>query len=151
MTYEVYKNRKVSPKLIAIISPDEVASFPADGFAAPRDKTFYKIAGTGQMFYFKDGTKKLLTSFVVKQQRITADFTFSQAESDSWAQGVAVAPRDGTYLKGDKDATVYFVVKGQLRPLTYDAYKARKLTPKKISVAPQAEVDLYAKGEVLTK
>jgi len=43
------------------------------------------------------------------------------------------------------------VANSQLRPLTYQAYKNRRITPKKISTLPQLEVDAYAKGDILAK
>lgn len=151
MSAELFKNRKASIKNIAVLSPEEMGSFSVDGYALPKDKTFFKVAGSNALYYFRDGTKRAISSFVAKQQRITADYTFSQAESDSWSDGIPVPPRDNTIVKGDSDGTVYLVVKGQLRPLTFAAYQARKITPKKISVLPQAEVNAYAKGEVIVK
>lgn len=150
-TAALFKNRGLSFKNVAALSPEEVASFPVDGFAIPKDKTFFKVAETGQLYYFKEGTKRTISAFVAKQQRITADYTFGKGEADSWADGIAVPPRDGTYLKGDATADVYYVTKGQLHPITYAVYKARKLTPAKISTIPQAEVDAYAKGDLIAK
>lgn len=147
----LFKNRGLSFKNVVTLSAEEMDSFPTGGFALPKDRTFFKISETGQLLYFKEGTKRTISPFVAKQQGITADYTFSKGEADSWADGIAVPPRDNTIVKGDGDATVYLVVKGQLRPLTYAAYQARKIIPKKISVIPQAEVDAYAKGEVLVK
>lgn len=148
---EVFKNRGLTPKNVTVLAPDEVASFPSDGYATPKDKTFFVVKGEPQLYYFREGTKRTISAFVAKQQRITPDFTFSKVEVDTWADGIPVPPRNNTIVKGDKDATVYLVVSGQLRPLTYAAYQARKITPKKILVLPQAEVDGYAKGEVLAK
>ncbi len=147
----VFKNRGMSIKNIAVLAPEEVSSFAVDGYAEPKEKTFFKVADSAQLYYFKEGTKRTISSFVAKQQRITSDYTFSRAEADSWADGIAVPPRDGTYVKGDATPDVYVVTKGQLHPLTYAVYLKRKLTPKKISTLPQAEVDAYAKGEVISK
>lgn len=147
----VFKNRGMSIKSVAVLAPDEVSSFALDGYAEPRDRTFFKAADSAQLYYFRDGTKRTISSFVAKQQHITSDFTFSRAEADSWADGIAVPPRDGTYVKGDASQDVYVVAKGQLHPITYAVYLKRKLAPKKISVLPQSEVDAYAKGDVIVK
>lgn len=151
MSAELFKNRKLSVKNVVTLSAEEMGSLPPDGYALPKDRTFFKVAGTNALYYFRDGTKRSISAFVAKQQRITPDFTFGQAESDSWSDGIPVPPRDNTIVKGDGDGTVYLVVKGQLRPLTFAAFQARKITPKKISVLPQAEVNTYAKGEVIAK
>jgi hypothetical protein len=147
----LFKNRGLSFKNVNTLSAEELASLPVDGAALPKDKTFFKVAETGQLYYFKDGTKRTISSFVAKQQRITPDFTFGKDEAASWQDGIAVPPRDGTYVKGDGAADVYVVQKGQLRPLTFAAYQARKLTAKKISILPQSEVNGYAKDDVITK
>ncbi len=150
-TAAVFKNRGVTPKGVAVLSADEVASFPTDGFARPKDKTFFTIAGSAQLYYYREGAKRTISAFVAKQQKITSDYTFSADEANTWSDGTPVPPRNNTIVKGDGDATVYIVLTGQLRPLTYPAYQARKITPKKISVLPQAEVDAYAKGDVVSK
>lgn len=151
LTAELFRNRGLSFKNVVTLSSEEVNSFGVDGFALPKDKTFFKVAETGQLYFFKEGTKRTISAFVAKQQHITPDYTFGKGEADSWADGIAVAPRDGTYLKGDATADVYYVAKGQLHPITYAVYKARKLTPAKISTIPQAEVDAYAKGDLIAK
>jgi hypothetical protein len=151
MTFEVFKNRKVAPKDIAVLSAEEVNSFVTDGFATPADKTYFQVAGTGDFYIFKEGTKHHISAFVAKQKKITPDFTFSKAEADTWNDGVAISPRDNTLLKGDKSQTVYVVLSGQLRPVTGDAFKRRKYSFKNIVTLPQAEIDSYGKGDVLTK
>ena len=150
-TAEVFKNRGIAPKNVVILSPDEITSFITDGYAVPKDKTFFTIAGSAQLYYYREGAKRTISSFVAKQQKITPDYTFSADEANTWSDGTPVPPRNNTIVKGDADATVYIVLSGQLRPLTYAAYQARKITPKKISVLPQAEVDAYAKGDVVSK
>ena len=147
----VFKTRKFSFKDVVTLTDNELSSFSLGGFAEPGDRTYFKVGETGQLYIFKEGAKHPISTFVAKQRGITPDYTFGKAESDSWSDGIAVAPRDNTLVKGDKDATVYLVVKGQLRPLTANAFRVRKLSVKKISVLSQTEVDTYAKGEVLTK
>lgn len=151
LTAALFKNRGLSFKNVVTLSAEEMASLPVDGYALPKDRTFFKVAETDQLYYFKEGTKRTISAFVAKQQRITPDYTFGKTEADTWADGIAVPPRDGTYVKGDATADVYYVSKGQLHPITYAVYKARKLTPAKISVIPQAEVNAYAKGDLIAK
>jgi hypothetical protein len=151
MSAEVFKNRGLSAKNIAVLSDDEVRGVAIGAYATPKEKTFFTIEKTGQLYIFKEGSKHPISSFVAKQRGITPDFTFSKGESSEWLDGIAIAPRDGTLIKGDKDGTVFLVSKGQLRPLTAKAFKARKYSNKNIKVISQDEVDGYAKGEVLAK
>ena len=122
---------------------------PAGDIATPVENSFFT---TGKDLYlYKDGAKHHISIFVATQKHITPDYTFDAGMAAQWPDGIAIAPRDKTIVKGTSDSTVYYVDKGQLRPMTFAAYKARKITVKQITVLPQAEVDSYAKGDVLAK
>lgn len=151
MTAEIFKNRKVTAKQVVQLTAEEVDAMAGGTLATPKDPSYFAVAESGQIYIFKEGSKHPVSSFVSKQRGITADFKVSQYTAYEWPDGIAIPPRDNTIVKGDIDATVYLVAKGQLRPMTYQAYLNRKITPKKISVLPQYEVDAYAKGETLTK
>ena len=152
VTVELFKNRGFSQKNVAVISEDEVKALPDGDFLTPKEKTYFAVGKkTGQQYLFKDGAKHPISAFVAKQKVITPDFVFGQTEVESWADGIAIAPKDNTIIKGDSDDTIYIVLKGQLRPLTPLAFKNRKITAKKINILPQEEVDGYAKGDMLEK
>ena len=133
-----------------VLSEEEVSGLPIGAFATPKERTVLK-APDGSLYLFKDGQKHLVSTFVAKQRKITADISVTTQEAGEWADGVPIPPADNTIVKGDKSQAVYIVVKSQLRPLTAVAFKARKITAKKITVLPQTEVDNYAKGDVLAK
>lgn len=149
---ELFKNRGFSFKNVVALANDEVAGLSKGSFVTPKEKSWFSIGSKqGELYYFKEGSKHLVTSFVKAQRKITPDYVFSQEEVSGWADGIPVAPKDGTIIKGDSDPTIYLVSKSQLRPLTEKAFKNRKIKPKQISNLPQAEVDAYAKGEALLK
>lgn len=148
---EIFKIRGFSGKNVATLSAQEVAALPIGSYATPKDRTFFKVAETGEFYMFKEGSKHEISNFVAKQRGMTPDYTFSQAVATEWFDGIPVPPRDNTVIKGDKNPTVYLVIGGQLRPLTANAFKRRKLTAKRITTLSQAEVDAYAKGETLDK
>jgi hypothetical protein len=151
-TPELFKNRGFSQKSVAVISLDEINALSEGDFLTPKEKTYFALGKkTGPLFYFKDGSKKSISPFVAKQRGITPDFVFGAKEVESWADGIAVPPRDGSIIKGNTNDTIYLVQKGQLRPLTEKAFKNRKITTKKINILPQEEVESYAKGEVVEK
>ncbi len=149
LTAELFRNNGFSFKNVAVLGDTELQTLPMGDFATPKNNTFFT---TGAEFYlYKDGAKHLISSFVAAQKKLTPDFTFDAGIAAKWPTGVPIAPRDNTIIKGDKSPAVYLVQTGQLRPLTFAAFQARKITPKQISVLPQAEVDAYAKGELLEK
>jgi uncharacterized ParB-like nuclease family protein len=149
MTAELFRNYGFKFSDIAVLSDDEVNSLSLGGFATPKDTTYFKAGN--DLYLFKVGEKHKISAFVAGQRRITPDFTFSVGEAASWADGAPIPPRDNTAVKSDADQTVYFVVGGVLRPMTYQAFLNRKLTPRSVVVLPQAEVASYAKGEILAK
>lgn len=148
---EIFKNRGLSFKNVVNLGAEEVASLPAGTFATPQDRTFFKVAETGALYIFKEGSKHSISPFVAKQRGITPDYTFHQDAAGQWADGIPVPPKDNTLVKGDGDGTVYVVISGQLRPLTAAAFKARRYSFKNIKTLPQSEVDAYAKGDIIQK
>jgi len=149
---EIFKNRGLSFKKVAIISSDELNALPMGGLATPKELTYFAAdSKTGPLYIFKEGSVHSISSFVAKQRGITPDYIFSTSAINFWIVGIPIPPKDNTIVKGDTDNTVYLVLKGQLRPLTYQAFTNRKITSKKIVSLPQAEVDAYAKGEIITK
>lgn len=151
ITAAVFKNLRIATKQVATISDTEISGITIGAYAEPKDKTFYKIAETGDLFYFKDGAAHSISKYVAKQQGISADYTFSLAEHQEWQVGIAVPPRDGTLVKGSDSGTVFLVDKKQLKPLTAAAFKKRKYKTSKIVTLPQSEVDGYAQGDIISK
>jgi len=149
LTAELFRNHGYTFAGIAVISGAEVDGLPTGAFATPVDSTWFK-AGTAYYFY-KEGAKHYISAFVAAQKHITPDYSFEPTVASQWPDGAPLAPRDGTIIKGDKSPAVFLVQNGQLRPLTFAAFQARKITPKQISVLSQGEVDAYAKGDVLAK
>ncbi|HVY67752.1 MAG TPA: hypothetical protein VHA30_02575 [Patescibacteria group bacterium] len=149
---DVFKNRGLSIKSVSTISADEINALPLGNYAPPKDYTFFAVnSKTGPLYEYKEGTKHVISAYVAKQRGITPDYIFSQAVADQWSDGIAIPPKDGTVVKGDQDSTVYLVQGAQLRPLTAQAFKNRKLTAKKIVVLPQTEVSGYATGDIIEK
>lgn len=149
---EVFKNRGFSNKQIATLSSDEINSLGIGSFATPKDRTFFAVdSKAGPQYIFRDGTRHSISAYVAKQRGITPDYIFNANVVSGWAEGIPVPPKDGTVVKGESDPTIYLVVKGQLRPLTYTAFTKRKISAKKIVSLPQGEVEAYAKGETLEK
>lgn len=152
LSAELFKNRGFNFKNVVTLSDEEVSGITIGAYANPKDRTWFSVGSkTGPLYLFKEGSKHNISSFVAKQRGITPDYVFAEAEAREWADGIPIPPRDGTIVKGSNDATIYLVSKSQLRPMTAQAFKARRITPRQINTLPQAEVDAYAKGETLAK
>lgn len=148
LTGELFRNRGLSFKNIVVLSDEEFAGLPMGEFAAPKENTYFQ--SPSGLYLYKDGTTHKISSFVAAQKKLTPDFTFG-GEADRWPSGVPIMPRENTVVKGDKSQAVYLVQTGQLRLMTFEAFKARGVTQKQIMLLPQAEVDAYPKGDTLTK
>lgn len=148
---EVFRNRGLSSRNVVTLSDDEVYALPLGAYATPKDKTFFTVSNNGSLYEFKEGTKHSISTFVAKQRGIQASYSFAPAVADEWFDGIPIPPKDGSLIKGNSDGTIFLVSGGQLKGLTQAAFSKRKYSIKKVVTLPQAEVDSYAKGEVLNK
>lgn len=128
----------------------EINGYTTGPMPMPANLTFFTDSKTGEFWVYLNGGKHIISSFVAAQKQMTPDYKFDHDYVGTMATATPIIPREGTIIKGS-DPTVYLVSGGVLRPLTYQAYLNRKITPKKISILPQAEVDGYVKGAVLAK
>ncbi|MBI3231573.1 MAG: hypothetical protein HYZ51_00645 [Candidatus Doudnabacteria bacterium] len=151
LSAELFKNRAFSFKQVVVLSKDEVSALAIGAFAHPKDRTWLKNSQSGELYLFKEGALHAISKYVAKQRGITPDYAFGAGEVQEWPIGIAIPPKDGTLVKGDKSATIYLVSKSQLRPITGKAFKRRGYSFKKVSGLPQEEVDAYAKGDVIVK
>lgn len=146
----IFKNQGFKNSQVVALSDEEVSGLTIGAYTPPKERSVFKDT-KGTVYLFKDGQKHIVSSFVGKQRKITPDFTVTAEESYEWSEGTPIPPSNGTILKGDKSPAVFLVEKAQLRPLTFEAFKRRKISSKQIKVLSQAEVDAFAKGETLTK
>lgn len=151
LSAEIFKNRGLSFKNVITLSKDEVGALTIGAFATPKEKTWLADSKTKQQYLFKDGSLHSISSYVAKSRVITPDYYFSPGEIGEWQLGIPYPPKNGTLISGDQDQTVYYVQNGQLKPITYNAFKARRYSFAKVVKLPQEEVNAYAKGETITK
>jgi hypothetical protein len=147
---ELFKNRGFSFKNVIVLSDDFVAQLTTGTMPPPANNTYFKTATSGELYLYQNSTKRRISAFVAGQRKITPDYTFPDTDVAAWPTGVPVVPRNGTILKGST-AEVYLVQNNVLRPMTATAFRNRRITPKQITTVPQAEVDSYPKGDVLTR
>lgn len=143
MTYLVFRTYNFKFTDVKTISDDELLAMPTGNTAEPKDPTYYQVAGSGELYIYKNSSRHFVSSFVSKQKQITPDVTFSADEVSKWPEGEAILPKDGTILKADNAPTVYIVEKGQLLALSGADFAARKLSFKNVVVLSAAEVAKY--------
>lgn len=143
MTYFVFRTYNFKFTDVKTISDDEMLAMPIGNLAEPKDPTFYQVAGSGELYIYKNSSRHFLSSYVAKQRGITPDVTFSADEVKNWPEGDPIFPRDGTVIKADNSPAVYIIEKSQSVALSGADFAARKLSFKNIVTLPAAEVARY--------
>ncbi len=150
LTGELFLNRGYKFSSILVLTDEEINGYTTGTMPMPVNLTFFTDSKTGEFWVYLNGGKHIISSFVAKQKILTPDYKFSPDYIATMPTSTPIIPREGTIIKGTKP-DVYLVSSGVLRPMTYQAYLNRRITPSKITVLPQAEVDGYVKGEILAK
>lgn len=148
---ELFKNLNFSFANIVLLTDAELNAFVTGSMPMPANMTFFKNGGTGENWVYINGGKHKISTFVGTQKQLTPDYTFDASYVDSMTISTPIIPKDGTLIKSDKSAAVYMVQDSVLKPMTFEAFVARKITPKQLTILPQAEVDSYVKGAVIAK
>ncbi len=151
ISYSVFKARKLSFKNLMKLSDDEVAGIGLGSFLTPPDGSAVGLAGDAGIYWYKDGQKRLMSAFVFKQRGVSS-FPLVSLGSDEFnaiPTGTPLSPKDGTVIKGDQSTGIYKIQNGLKHLFTPVAYK-RAGYPK-ATVLPQAEVDSYTEGNVISK
>lgn len=151
MDAEIFRNRGFSFTNVYELDQKEIDALPLGPFPLPVNETYFKDKKSGQLYIYKDGKKSKISTFVATQKKITPDFTFGEDTINNLPDGPAILPREGTVFKSDKAPDVYIINANLAFPMTAEAFKARAITVAQVNILPQAEVDSYPKGSVLTK
>lgn len=146
LTSALIKNLGLNVKKANVIPASQLAALARDGYATPAEGTYFKVAETGALYRFEKGAKRRIFPLVAKQRKMSADWTFEQQVVDDWPDGVPVALRDGTLVKGDGAQQLYLVSLTKLRPLSDAAFTRRGYRAKNVNTLPQAQVDAFPKG-----
>lgn len=142
----VFKLRGYRNASVAILDSGELTAANVDGYVAPPEGTYFRTPD-GAIYLYKGGTKHPLTAFVFKQRR-PGYVNLSSNEANDITDGMPLAPKDGTLIKGDQSGTIFVIQKGMKVALDYNTW-VRKYRKQKPTVLSQAEVDSYpAPGDI---
>lgn len=150
MDGEIFRNRGFSFTNVFELTNEVIDALPLGSFPLPAPETYFKDK-KGQLYLYRDGKKLAISAFVAAQKKITPDFTFGEDGIKDIPNGTPILPKEGTVFKSDKKADVYIINASLAFPMTAAAFTARGITPEQVNILPQAEVDSYPKGSLLTK
>ena len=151
MDAEIFRNRGFSFANVYELDQKEIDALPLGPFPTAVNNTFFQDKKTGQQYLWRDGKKQKISAFVAQQKGITPDFSFGEDTMKDMPDGTPILPKEGTIFRGDKDATVFILNANLAFPMTAEAFASRGITAAQVNILPQAEVDGYPKGSVLTK
>ncbi|MBI4239805.1 hypothetical protein HY620_02375 [Candidatus Uhrbacteria bacterium] len=149
LTRELFKNLGYTFRDVVVLPDEEVAQLPTDGFAEPKERTFFSVTQTRDLYLFSKGELHAISPLVAKQRRITPDYTFTADVIVGWKHGSAIPPLNGTLIKGDTEPTIYLIANGKKRLVTADVFKKRRYAFKNVQTVPQAEIARYPDGELV--
>jgi subtilisin family serine protease len=154
LTYLVFQSRSFSFASVQTLPESDVNVLTIGEWYWPPDGTMILIKGDPTVYVMEDGVKRPVTYFVFTQRRLsfarvvtvtTDEFGHIPKAPDTYW----LPPLDGTLVKADSDSTVYLIVDGTKRPITYEAFVARKLSFANVKSLPKVELDVIAPGALL--
>jgi len=150
LSYLAFVSRRLSFENVAVLSPEELASYARGSDAAIVDGLLVK-AGEPSVYIVNNGQRQIISNFVYKQRgldrfpiaRLSAEEINRYPIND---HGNIYPPEDGTLIKGTSSATVYLIENGARRGITAAAFANRGFSFAGVHVLPQTEIDQYQLG-----
>ncbi len=142
----VAASRKLDLTKKITVSPNEFDNYPTDIILGPTDNTIVKDE-SGKTFVFISNIKHPASGFVISQRGLDLKtaLAISNKDSDLFNLGSVLTPKDGTVIKGAKDAGIYLSENGKIKLYSEYVFKQRKVSPKKIVIVPDEEISTYEK------
>jgi predicted DNA-binding protein (UPF0251 family) len=116
------------------------------------DGDVVKVLESGQQFYINGGRRHAITQFVLTQR-----FSGKPQQSvpsivslEAYPEGNFAEPLDGTLIKQNQDATVYYMDKGLKLPVTYQVFQQRGFSFSNVVSLSNEEVSSWLTGSFLT-
>lgn len=131
------------------VTLEDLSSFPEGSYAEPLDGTLVKTPSDGTVYYMEAGLRRPLSYqvFKMRQYNFSNIVTLPEAEVNSWIIGSFFSPPDGTIVRSKTKPTIYWVVNGSLRPLSYNFYTSKKLNKIPITYISDGDISKFPKGE----
>jgi subtilisin family serine protease len=151
LTYLVFVSRGYSFANVNVLSDAEVLEFPIGEWYWPPDGTMVLIEGNPTVYVMDKQVRRAVTYFVFIQRKLSfakvikvpeSDFSHIPAPPDPYW----LPPLDGTLVKSSSSPEVYVIEAGTRRPLSYQAFVARRYSFRNVKTLPQAEIDVIAPG-----
>jgi subtilisin family serine protease len=151
LSYAAFLSRDFTFDKVITLSAQEVSSYPQSADALVLDGVLLKADNHPAVYIWQGGYRQLLSYFVFvergfAQKPIAVMSENELAQFPSHPQNYLFPPLENTLIRGDRNATVYFIENGKRRGLTYTAFLSHNFRFEDVKVLPQSEVDGYELG-----
>lgn len=143
------KNQRFATTSYKTVAFADLQSFPEGSYAEPLDGTLVKTPNDGTVYYMESGLRRPLTYqvFLMRGFSFATLATLPSVEVNSWIVGSFLTPPDGTIVRSKSNPTVYWVVNGSLRPVSYNFYISRGLNKTPITYISDGDISKFPKGD----
>ncbi len=114
------------------------------------DGDVVQIAGTMDYFLINGGKRQMISPFVRNQRyRYVTPKSVTWSDIQAFPEGSYAIPLDGTLVKSPNETTVYYVMTGLRRPLTYSVFTMRGFRFSDIVTLTNVEINSWVEGSFL--
>jgi subtilisin family serine protease len=136
---------------ITDVKEADLAGFPVGAYALPNENTVVKSANSPVVYQIVGGIKRPMTWQVFVQRGFSQIATLSEAELASWVTGKFLPPIEGTIVKGQKGAALYWVLEQQFHIMNYDFWVQRGLQDRGVMIVPDSDLQSYPIGNAFIR
>jgi hypothetical protein len=135
-----------------IVPDSEIDTYAKNGLVTPLSGSLIKSSSSQTVYLLQDGVKHGLTAQVFANRALSFKNIIVLSDQDvaGFPDGGLALPTDNTVIKSRTDPTVYIILGGQVRPMTFAAFQNRKIKPASIILFSQSEIDAYPKGAIVS-
>lgn len=135
-----------------IVPDSEIDTYAKNGLVTPLSGSLIKSSSNPTVYLLQDGVKHGLTAQVFANRALSFKNIIVLSDQDiaGFPDGGLALPTDNTVIKSRTDPTVYIILGGQVRPMTFAAFQNRKIKPANIILFSQSEIDAYPKGAIVS-
>lgn len=146
----VISQRKLDLGKLVVLSPSEFSEYSLGDVMPPADGTILKNS-LGQHYLIEGGKRKLLSSFVATQRKISLGTAtaISVDELASYTDGGRALPEEGTLVKSADSQAVYIIANQEKRLLSYFVFQQRGFKFSQVLSAQPGELDGYPTGKLM--
>ncbi|MBI4054090.1 MAG: hypothetical protein HY397_02045 [Candidatus Doudnabacteria bacterium] len=149
----VFKLRKYKFSNVVTLGDDELENLALAGHLTPADGTLIKAKGNPTVYLVEAGSLHYVSGFMFSHRgyKGAAVVEVGSEELALIPQNSPLVLENGSLVKAREDPTVYLLVEGQKRALSYEAFLARKFKFSAVIEMPAEEIQRYLSGNPISQ